>query len=229
MPNVLAIETSTELASVALLLENRFLFRESGGVQTHSQSVLPMIRDLLDEAGVALSACDAIAFGAGPGSFTGVRTACGIAQGLGFGADRPLVPVVTLLAMAQACREQTGAAEVTSVLDARMDEVYWAQYCFTDGHWQQQAEPALCAPSAIQLPKQATICGNGVPLLRAAGVGIDDASSHERIMPHALQIARLAAFDVERNLAVDAAHAQPLYLRNKVAMTIDERLARSRP
>ena len=94
------------------------------------ESVLPMIQELLAEAGITLKDCDAIAFGAGPGSFTGVRTACGISQGLAFGANLPVVPVVTLDAMALACRQQHGAERVLTVLDARMDEVYWAQYEF---------------------------------------------------------------------------------------------------
>jgi len=228
MPNVLAIETSTELASVALLYENRVLSRESSGVQTHSQSVLPMIRQLLDEAGIAMSACDAIAFGAGPGSFTGVRTACGIAQGLGFGANRPLLPVVTLLAMAEACRAQTGSEDVIALLDARMDEIYWAQYRVIDGNWQAVSEPALSAPAAVRLEAPATLCGNGLPLLRAAGLVPGGMAIREGIMPHAVQVAQLGAADLARNLAVDAAHAQPLYVRNKVALTTDERLARSR-
>src|SRR5450830_546706 len=108
MSTILAIETSSELASCALLRGNAVLSRASSGVRTHSQSILPMVQELLAEAGIALRECDAIAFGSGPGSFTGVRTACGIAQGLAFGAGLPVVPVVTLDAMAHACREQTG-------------------------------------------------------------------------------------------------------------------------
>src|SRR4051812_47289178 len=103
-PTLLAIETSSELASCALLKGDTVSTRESSGVRTHSQSILPMVQELLAEAGIALSDCDAIAFGAGPGSFTGVRTACGIAQGLAFGAALPVVPLVTLDAMALACR-----------------------------------------------------------------------------------------------------------------------------
>jgi tRNA threonylcarbamoyladenosine biosynthesis protein TsaB len=130
MPTILAIETSSELASCALLSGDTVLSRESGGVRTHSQSVLPMVQELLAEARIRLGEVDAIAFGAGPGSFTGVRTACGVAQGLAFGADLPVLPLMTLEAMAEACRATTGATEVLAVLDARMNEVYWAQYRF---------------------------------------------------------------------------------------------------
>jgi len=111
MATILAIETSSEMASCALLRGERVYFRESSGVRTHSQAVLPMIQELLAEAGIVLRDCDAIAYGAGPGSFTGVRTACGIAQGLGFGAGLPLLPVVTLDAMALACRERHGSEQ----------------------------------------------------------------------------------------------------------------------
>src|ERR1035437_1775468 len=117
---IVSIETSSELASVALLRGDEMLVREASGVQTHSQTLLPMVQSLLAQAGVTLAQCDAIAFGSGPGSFTGVRTACGIAQGLAFGLDVPLLPIVTLLAMAQACRENCGATDVLCVLDARM-------------------------------------------------------------------------------------------------------------
>src|SRR4051812_2518050 len=110
LSTILAIETSTELASAALLRGERLLQRESSGVQTHSQTILPMVQSLLNEAGIALAECDAIAFGAGPGSFTGVRTACGIVQGLAFGAGLRVVPLITLQAMAQACREARGGA-----------------------------------------------------------------------------------------------------------------------
>src|SRR5437763_856107 len=173
MPIILAIETSSELASCALLNTNgaqpgapaAVLARESSGVRTHSQAVLPMVQELLREAGVRLADCDAVAFGAGPGSFTGVRTACGVAQGLAFGAGLPVLPLVTLEAMAEACRVRTGASEVVAVLDARMGEVYWAQYRW-DGGWEVVSEPVLCAPDAVAplpVPEGAVLaaCGNG--------------------------------------------------------------------
>ncbi|MGB9109017.1 MAG: tRNA (adenosine(37)-N6)-threonylcarbamoyltransferase complex dimerization subunit type 1 TsaB, partial [Telluria sp.] len=147
MPIILAIETSSELASCALFNSDAGaaaspLSRETAGVRTHSQSVLPMVQELLREAGIKLADCDAIAFGAGPGSFTGVRTACGVAQGLAFGASLPVLPLVTLEAMAEACRARNGATEVLAVLDARMNEVYWAQYRYAGGAWHAVVAPA---------------------------------------------------------------------------------------
>ena len=211
------------MASCDLLNGETLLSRESSGVRTHSQSIMPMVQELLAEAGVTLAECDAIAFGAGPGSFTGVRTACGIAQGLAWGAQLPVVPLVTLDAMALACRQQCGAHHILAVLDARMGEVYWAQY---QGH-QRVAGPALCAPGDVAPLASAgplIACGNGLqaypdafasqPYVAAAVAGI---------MPHARAIAQLAATALASGAAVAPAQAQPLYLRNKIAYTSAER------
>lgn len=227
MSIILAIETSSELASCALLNGDTLLARESSGVRTHSQAILPMVQELLAEAGLTLKQCDAIAFGAGPGSFTGVRTACGIAQGLAFGASLPVVPVVTLEAMALACHLQTGATEILAVLDARMGEVYWAQYRY-DGGLKVVAEPALCppgdvAPVAVDGPLAA--CGNGFSAYPEAFAGRAYAEGAlAAILPHAREIARLGSSALAAGTAVAAAQAQPIYLRNKVAYTSAERL-----
>ncbi|MFA9216034.1 MAG: tRNA (adenosine(37)-N6)-threonylcarbamoyltransferase complex dimerization subunit type 1 TsaB [Sphingomonadaceae bacterium] len=229
MPIILAIETSSELASCALLRDGVVLSRSSSGVRTHSQSILPMIQELLAEAGIALKDCDAIAFGSGPGSFTGVRTACGIAQGLAFGAGLPVVPVVTLDAMALACQQQTGAAQVLTVLDARMGEVYWAQYAFDGGTAGTPAPravlaPALSAPEAVAAQGPVTACGNGLSAYAEALAGPAFAGGAEAgIVPHASQIAQLAALAYAAGATVAAADAQPLYLRNKIAYTQAER------
>ncbi len=227
MPIILAIETSSELASCALLAGERLSFRESSGVRTHSQSVLPMVQELLKDAGIALADCDAIAFGAGPGSFTGVRTACGVAQGLAFGADLPVLPLVTLEAMAQACRERTGAADVLAVLDARMNEVYWAQYRFDNG-WQVVCPPALGSPDAVapRMVDGLAACGNGFSAYAEQFAGqAFAAGAHADIVPHARELAVLGVAALAAGQAVPADQAQPLYLRNKVAYTYAERQA----
>jgi tRNA threonylcarbamoyladenosine biosynthesis protein TsaB len=183
-----------------------------------------MVQRLLAQAGLDLAACDAIAFGAGPGSFTGVRTACGIAQGLGFGAGLPLLPIVTLDAMALACRERHGSDDVLTVLDARMNEVYWAQYRFEGGQPAAVLPPALSAPGAVAPAGPARACGNGFAAYpeafacQAFAEGADGA-----IMPHAVQVAQLGRAAFAAGHAVPAAQAQPLYLRNKVAYTKAER------
>jgi tRNA threonylcarbamoyladenosine biosynthesis protein TsaB len=224
MKTVLALETSTELASVALLHGAQLTRRQTAGVQSHSQTVLPMVASLLEEAGIALSDCELIAFGCGPGSFTGVRTACAIAQGLAFGAGLPLAPVVTLEAMAEACRLSNGAVDVLAVLDARMNEVYWAQYRF-DGHWREVSAPALSAAAGVRVVGNPQLVGNGVALCPQ----FDAATKVERelALPEAGAIARLGRAASEQGRLVDALHAQPLYLRNKIALTTAERLAKA--
>lgn len=238
MPIILAIETSSELASCALLntaapaasVPVPVLVRESAGVRTHSQAILPMVQELLREAGLDLADCDAIAFGAGPGSFTGVRTACGVAQGLAFGAGLPTLPLVTLAAMAEACRARTGATEVLTVLDARMGEVYWAQYRWNDG-WEIVAAPVLSAPDAVApLPTPdgalPAACGNGFSAYPEAFAGKAFAAGADAsILPHARELAVLGVAALADGRALPADEAQPIYLRNKVAYTSAERQA----
>jgi tRNA threonylcarbamoyladenosine biosynthesis protein TsaB len=215
------------MASCALLRGEEVITRSSTGVRTHSQAILPMIQELLAEAGVALRDCDAIAYGSGPGSFTGVRTACGIAQGLGYGAGLPLVPVVTLDAMALACHQQHGGSEILAVLDARMSEVYWAQYRFDGGPQAAPVAvlaPALSAPDAVAPQGEVTACGNGFAAYAEALAGKPFAAgAHADVMPHAAQIAQLGRIAFEAGQGVKAAGAQPLYLRNKIAYTSAER------
>ena len=228
MPTILAIETSSEQASCALVLGDSVLHRASSGVRTHSLSILPMVQELLQQAGIALGDCAAIAYGCGPGSFTGVRTACGIAQGLAFGAALPVVPVVTLAAMALACRQRTGTDEVLAVLDARMGEVYWAQYAFdAAGGCQILVAPTLSAPGEVRQPDlsgQVVACGNGLAAYADAFEGWTCPMQPD-IMPHAIEIGQLARSAFRAGLVLSAAQAQPLYLRNKIAYTSAERLA----
>ena len=227
MSAILAIETSAELASAALLQGELLLTRESAGGLTHSQTILPMVQELLAQAGLRLDQCAAIGFGLGPGSFTGVRTACGIAQGLAFGADLPVLPVVTLMAMAEACRTACGASEVLAVLDARMGEVYWAQYRYQDG-WQEVIAPCLSAPGAVSPQGPVQACGNGLSAYAAEFAAAPYAAGAlAAVMPHAADVARLAAAAFAAGRGLPAAEAQPLYLRNNVALTIKERLAKA--
>jgi tRNA threonylcarbamoyladenosine biosynthesis protein TsaB len=223
MTTLLAIETSTEMASVALHFEGQLFFRELSGVQTHSQGVLPAVQDVLREAGINLKQCAAIAYGCGPGAFTGVRTACGIVQGLAFGAELPILPVVSLHAMAQAALDGEVNADFVTVLDARMSEVYWAHYRYQEQSWQQVMAPALATKEqAFAYAKQyaeVLVLGNGV--------NCDEGNGNNTIinkMPHAQQIVQLALLDFALGKQVNAQLAQPLYLRNKIALTTAERL-----
>ncbi len=222
---IVAIETSTELATVALLHRGQLRSSESSGVQTHSASVLPMLQGLLAEAGITLADVDALAFGCGPGSFTGVRTACGLAQGLAVGAQLKAVPIVTLLAMAEAAREAGAGDDVVALLDARMGEVYRARYRY-DGHWQLVDAPALMrADDAAIIEGSPAVCGNGLIAHPEAFAPLNALPCFPQIVPHARTMASLAAAALERGESVDARDAQPLYLRNKVALTTVERMA----
>ncbi|MFT5959951.1 MAG: tRNA threonylcarbamoyladenosine biosynthesis protein TsaB [Burkholderiaceae bacterium] len=227
MPTILAIDTSSESATVALLCGSTVLSRLASGPQTHSQTLLPMVQQVLQEAGLGLADCAAIAFGAGPGSFTGVRTACGVAQGLAFGADLPVVAINTLEAMALACHERTGASDVLALLDARMGEVYWAQYRFTPTR-EIITAPCLSAPDGV-LPVGAVIaCGNGLSAYATQFAGqplMQDACPD--VMPHATQVATLARLALAAGSQVAARDARPIYLRNKIALTTAERLLKS--
>ena len=229
MSTILAIETSTELASAALLHQGKLLSRQSAGAQTHSDAILPMIQQLLAEAGLALAQCDALAFGVGPGSFTGVRTACGVVQGLAFGIDRPVVPVVTLEAAAQACRvHDAQAAEVLAILDARMGEVYWARYrARSGGGWDVLAEPTLSAAADVNTQGRPYACGNGLSAYAEHFTpdfcASQFAAAYAQCMPHAQHVATLGQHHLDQGRGVSAQEAQPFYLRNKVALTTAER------
>ncbi len=223
-PTILAIDTSTELASVALLHRGQLHSRESSGAQTHSASVPAMIQSLLADAGLKLSQCDALAFGMGPGSFTGVRTACGLAQGLAYGASLRVAPVITLMAMAEAARQSGAGDEVLSVLDARMGEVYWAQYRF-DGQWRCVSEPTLSASSMVVATGKPVVCGNGLSAYPDGFAQLGEVRRLPAIMPHAQSVAMLAVAMVNNDALLAPRDAQPLYLRNKVALTTAERMA----
>lgn len=223
MTTILAIESSSDRASVALAMDERLICRELSGVQTHSDGLLPAIRALLVEAELRLADCDAIAFGVGPGAFTGVRTACGVVQGMAFAESIPVIPVVSLQAMAEAGRILFSACDdFICILDARMGEVYWAQYRYQGNEWHIVSEPqlsllnevAVCAPNAL------FVIGDGIefPALYANNLLV-------KLMPHAKQIATLGAKDFAAGKTFDASYAQPLYLRNKIAQTTAERLA----
>ncbi len=225
LPTIIAIETSTELASVALLHQGAVHSRESSGVQTHSASVLPMLQQLLDVAGIAIADVDALAYGCGPGSFTGVRTACGLVQGLAIGAQRKAVPVVTLLAMAEAARAAGAGDDVMAVLDARMGEVYVARYRYADG-WSAVDEPALMKADEVRISSGSpAVCGNGLLAYPNEFAHVGGLACFPAVGPHATAIAQLAATKLARGEWVSARDAQPLYLRNKVALTTSERVA----
>jgi tRNA threonylcarbamoyladenosine biosynthesis protein TsaB len=192
----------------------------------HSQLLLPMVDELLERHELTVAGLDGIAFGQGPGSFTGLRIACGVTQGLAFGAGLPVVGVGTLLAMAAA----TGAARVVCCLDARMGEIYHAVYAKGDAGWEPVHAPNLCAPGAAVLPPagQWTGCGSGFAaygaVLERRHAGRLSAIMQD-IFPHARDIAQLAVRDFEAGRTLAAEQALPVYIRDKVALKTHERTA----
>jgi tRNA threonylcarbamoyladenosine biosynthesis protein TsaB len=226
---LLAFDTSTESLSIAVGWQRDghmavWQHTAAGGPLASSQ-LIPQIQALLAQAGLSLADLDAIAFGAGPGSFTGLRTACAVAQGLAFGVKLPLLPVDTLMAVAEEARHTTGAQQVHAVLDARMGEVYAAAYQYDPAsmRWQRQADIALLAPEALVVQAGWAVAGNA---WAACGERIA-ASPAQRMdaLPTATALLRLASGLLTDGLAVAPDQALPLYIRDKVAKTTDERAA----
>ena len=225
---LLAIDTSTEFLSLALWQNGQVLVREQLAGQQHSSLVLPLLAELLAETGCSLKALDGIAFGEGPGSFTGLRIACGITQGLAFGADLPVIGVCTLEALAQ----QAGSEKVVACLDARMNEVYHAAYVRKEEGWQAVIPPGLYPPQQAPLLDGAGWCaiGSGFDVFGDVLGGLY-AGQIERTVTGAYPLARfmaeLAAPRFARGEGKAAHEAAPLYIRNKVALTIREREVRA--
>lgn len=222
--NLLALDTSTEFLSLALQVRDEVFSYHAHVGNATSQHILPQISALLTQADIQLNQLDGIAFGAGPGSFTGVRIAAGVTQGLAMSANLPVVSVCTLLALAH----DAGHEKVITCLDARMREIYHAAYEKQDGQWVEVVAPNVCA--AAHAP---TVVGNGW-----VGVGngwLSDADAlkavyveqvervQENLIPTARAILSLATPKFVAKETVPATEAIPLYVRNRVAMTIAER------
>jgi tRNA threonylcarbamoyladenosine biosynthesis protein TsaB len=240
---LLALDTSTEFCSVALLSANaaavtagepgaelRCWVRHEQTGAVSSTRLLPAIRELFDEAGLALADCDAIAFGSGPGSFTGLRTATGVAQGLAFGLNLPVVPVSTLLACAESARlRDPSAMRVLAALDARMDEIYWADYAWdaAQDEWRAVQSASLDAPERLVLPDVPfTLAGNAAAAFGARLPAVAAARTVDgEALPHALPLAHAALRAFRAGRTVRADQAAPEYVRDKVAQTTAERVA----
>ena len=224
---LLAFETATEACSVALWLDGDVHERFEIAPRRHAELSLPWAEQLLADAGVRKSQLDAIAIGRGPGAFTGVRLAIAIAQGIALALDRPVVPVSTLAALAL----QAGGPRVLAAIDARMGEVYTAAFELRDGDAIAVSEERVAAPEAVSLPDDgedwhgvgtgfAAVEGVLAMRLRARFTTIDASA-----LPHAADVARLAAHAYARGDALAPERVEPAYLRNNVALTIAEQQA----
>ncbi|AEG94785.1 tRNA (adenosine(37)-N6)-threonylcarbamoyltransferase complex dimerization subunit type 1 TsaB [Ramlibacter tataouinensis] len=225
--NLLAFDTSTETLSLALAWRDaqgapQQLNHQAPGGAHASATLIPQAMAMLARAGLPLARLEAIVFGCGPGSFTGLRTACAVAQGLAFGAGRPVLPVETLLAVAEQARQAAGATRVVAVLDARMDEVYSAAYVLGPDGWHREGALALCAPESVVVPPGFALAGNA---FGAYGTRLRAAAGRIEALPSAQALLRLAPALIAAGAAVPAEAALPLYIRDKVAQTTAERAA----
>ena len=219
MTTLLALDTATEACSVALLHEGRVSSHYEVIPRQHAQKLLPMIQTLLADAGVGLNALDAIAFGRGPGAFTGVRIAIGVVQGLAFALDRPVLPVSNLAALAQGALRERGALQVAAAIDARMDEVYWGCYQAHEGEMRLCGQETVIAPERVALPpgSSADWFGAGTGWGYAERLAVKACASDASLLPNALDLLSLAGFAWARGEAIAADQAQPVYLRDNVA------------
>jgi len=229
---LLAFDTSTDRTTIALTcpidgVERVWEHNGVGGAQA-SSSLIPAIEALMAQAGLRYAELDAIAFGQGPGSFTGLRTACAVAQGLAFGAGIPVLPVDTLLMLAEQARfEHFSAAasiRVLTLLDARMDELYAAHYAHDKGLWTQTGEHQLLKPETLKLGDSQALAGN---VFAAYGERLPVPADLPRydMLPSAAAMLRLAPALLSAGQAVDPTLALPRYIRDKVAKTTVERAA----
>ncbi|GAB7228287.1 tRNA (adenosine(37)-N6)-threonylcarbamoyltransferase complex dimerization subunit type 1 TsaB [Vibrio rotiferianus] len=220
---ILAIDTATENCSVALLVGDKVISRSEVAPRDHTKKVLPMVDELLKEAGLTLQELDALAFGRGPGSFTGVRIGIGIAQGLAFGADLPMIGVSTLAAMAQGSYRRHGTTDVAVAIDARMSEVYWARYTRQEnGEWAGVDAECVIPPARLAEEVQAddntwTTAGTGWDAYQdELGQLRLNLTAGEVLYPDSQDIVILAKQELEKGNTVPVEESSPVYLRDNV-------------
>ena len=223
---LLAFDTSTEVLSVALTDGTQVWQHTGPGAAQASSALIPSILDLLMQAGLALAELDALVFGRGPGSFTGLRTACSVAQGLALGAKLPVLPLDTLLAVAEEARfrhqPKAQALQLTALLDARMDEMYVQRFAWAAGAWAALDDCTLRRPDDF-VPGAANLLAGNVFKVYAGRLPVWPASQCVQALPTASAMLRLAPALLAAGHSVDAAQALPLYVRDKVALTTEER------
>jgi len=219
---ILAIDTVTEGCSAALWIEGEVVEQFEETPRGHTQRILPMVDQLLSEAGCSLKELDAIAYDRGPGSFTGLRITAGMVQGLAYGADLPVVAVSSLAALAYAQFQQDQSSTVLAAIDARMGEVYWGAYRIeADGEPVLQGEevviaPALCAGVSGEWVGVGSGWGSYQEALEQRFQG-QLSAIHALALPHAAAVASLGVIYLRRGALLSAEQVQPLYLRNNVA------------
>ncbi|WP_257264083.1 tRNA (adenosine(37)-N6)-threonylcarbamoyltransferase complex dimerization subunit type 1 TsaB [Endozoicomonas sp. ONNA2] len=221
---LLALDTATEACSVALDLDGEVIERFELTPRRHSRDLLPMVDDILSRAGLSLKQLDALAFGRGPGAFTGLRVATAMVQGLAFAVDLPVVPVSTLAALAQQGFRELKASNVLSSIDARMNEVYWGAFCECNGLMVPVAAETVTTPEHVVVPvMEGHWFGMGTGWAFKNRLSATVVDCQVKAWPRARDIALLAAADFKRGKVLPAEQAMPVYLRDKVAMKKSER------
>jgi len=225
---ILAIETATDACSAALLQDDEVRVEYKLAPRKHTQLILPMVEKLLANAQLAITDMDAIAFGQGPGAFTGLRIAAGVTQGLALSADLPVIAISTLAAMAQQSHQQYQSDHILVALDARIHEVYWGEYIAIDGRVELSGNEQVVLPEKIKQLTEGQWVGVGsgweayTDMLTQRTSGHVEAI-HADLTPSAEFIAQLASYEYEKGNLLPVEQAQPIYLRDKVADTIAER------
>ncbi len=221
---LLALETSTEACSAALYVDGEVSERYEVAPRQHAQLILPMMDALLLEADIALTALDGIAYGRGPGAFTGVRIATSVVQGIAYGVELPVAPVSSLLALAQGVYREHGAQRVLAAIDARMSEVYWASCVFdgNEGVMRLADAECVCSPAQLPLPHEGLWCGAGSGWSAYQALIMQQCAQrvshvYTECFPRARDVANLGAAMLRRGIGVRAHAALPVYLRDKVA------------
>ena len=215
---LLALETATEACSAAVWVDGTVLERYEIAPRRHAALILPMVEAVLAEAELTMHQLDAIAVGRGPGAFTGVRIAIGVAQGLAFAGDLPVVPISTLAALALGAAREMGQTRIATALDARMGEVYWGTWAVSDDRVALLGEERVCAPVLVTAPPDEWFgVGSGWSAYAAAlSQRLTVSGWLDERYPHASDIARLAADPARRDSWMTAEQALPVYLRDRV-------------
>lgn len=215
MPKILAFDTSIDLCSVALGVDDKIIAQQKLAPQRHNELILPMIDELLRSANLKLAQLDVIAFGCGPGSFTGIRLATSIAQGLAFGANVPLAPISTLRILAQTAYDQFSFVKVLVALDARMEQIYWGKYEILDGLMEETTPDVITTPTNVVGPEDPNWVGigNGWDVYQKElqkTCHVTEIKNH--LLPEASSLIKLGIAAFKQQKTVAAQLATPIYL-----------------
>lgn len=220
-PTILALDTATEACSVALLHQGNITFEDELSPRTHTQRILPMVDGLLKNANLSIKEVDYLAFGRGPGSFTGVRVGVGVAQGLALGAELKVVPISNLTTMAEQAYQELGATEVIALIDARMNEVYFSQLVRTENGWIEKVKERVCSPEGALVQFQLdtdkiTVVGTGWAAYPQFAEQNLPLAISEITLPSAKYMLALAEQEIAKGNVKSVDEIEPVYLRNEV-------------